>query len=351
MDKSKPILVTGATGYIAGWIIERLLKQGYTVHATVRDPSKKNKIQHLYDLAEQSAGHIQFFKADLLETGSFDEAMKDCEIVIHTASPFVVTNYKDAVKDIIEPAVKGTENVLNSVNRTESVKRVVLTSSIASTYGDAVEIQNTANNEFDENHWNTTSSETHQPYPYSKVMAERKAWEMVEQQDRWDLVCINPALVMGPSLTDASQSGSIEVLQQFGNGTTLFGVPPMWNGIVDVRDVADAHVAAALNPEAHGRYIICGGTLSLLDMGKALTQKFGYKFPFPHFTVPKTAFAFVAPVLSHSREFVKLNMGYPIYFNAQRSVKELGIEYRDVRESVCEHFQQLLDDGIVKKYI
>lgn len=351
MDKSKPILVTGATGYIAGWIIERLLKQGYTVHATVRDPSKKNKIQHLYDLAEQSSGHIQFFKADLLETGSFDEAMKDCEIVIHTASPFVVTNYKDAVKDIIEPAVKGTENVLNSVNRTESVKRVVLTSSIASTYGDAVEIQNTAHNEFDENHWNTTSSETHQPYPYSKVMAERKAWEMVEQQDRWDLVCINPALVMGPSLTDASQSGSIEVLQQFGNGTTLFGVPPMWNGIVDVRDVADAHVAAALNPEAHGRYIICGGTLSLLDMGKALTQKFGYKFPFPHFTVPKTAFAFVAPVLGHSREFVKLNMGYPIYFNAQRSVKELGIEYRDVRESVCEHFQQLLDDGIVKKYI
>lgn len=351
MDKSKPILVTGATGYIAGWIIERLLKQGYTVHATVRDPSKKNKIQHLYDLAEQSSGHIQFFKADLLETGSFDEAMKDCEIVIHTASPFVVTNYKDAVKDIIEPAVKGTENVLNSVNRTESVKRVVLTSSIASTYGDAVEIQNTANNEFDENHWNTTSSETHQPYPYSKVMAERKAWEMVEQQDRWDLVCINPALVMGPSLTDASQSGSIEVLQQFGNGTTLFGVPPMWNGIVDVRDVADAHVIAALNPEAHGRYIICGGTLSLLDMGKALTQKFGYKFPFPHFTVPKTAFAFVAPVLGHSREFVKLNMGYPIYFNAQRSVIELGIEYRDVRESVCEHFQQLLDDGIVKKYI
>lgn len=351
MDKSKPILVTGATGYIAGWIIERLLKQGYTVHATVRDPSKKNKIQHLYDLAEQSSGHIQFFKADLLETGSFDEAMKDCEIVIHIASPFVVTNYKDAVKDIIEPAVKGTENVLNSVNRTESVKRVVLTSSIASTYGDAVEIQNTANNEFDENHWNTTSSETHQPYPYSKVMAERKAWEMVEQQDRWDLVCINPALVMGPSLTDASQSGSIEVLQQFGNGTTLFGVPPMWNGIVDVRDVADAHVTAALNPEAHGRYIICGGTLSLLDMGKALTQNFGYKFPFPHFTVPKTAFAFVAPVLGHSREFVKLNMGYPIYFNAQRSVKELGIEYRDVRESVCEHFQQLLDDGIVKKYI
>ena len=65
MDKSKPILVTGATGYIASWIIERLLNQGYSVHATVRDPSKKNKIQHLYDLADKSSGQIQFFKADL----------------------------------------------------------------------------------------------------------------------------------------------------------------------------------------------------------------------------------------------------------------------------------------------
>jgi dihydroflavonol-4-reductase len=78
-------------------------------------------------------------------------------------------------------------------------------------------------------------------------------------------------------------------------------------------------------------------------------QKFGYKYPFPHFTVPKAAFSLVAPIFGHSRQFVKLNMGYPIYFNAQRSVNELGIEYRDIRESVCEHFQQLLDDGIVKK--
>lgn len=206
--------------------------------------------------------------------------MKGCEIVIHTASPFVVTNYKDAVKDIIEPAVIGTENVLNSVNRTESVKRVVLTSSIASTYGDAIEILDTKNNKFDESHWNNTSSETHQPYPFSKVAAERKAWEMAEQQNRWDLVCINPALVMGPSLTANTQSGSVEVLQQFANGMTLLGVPPMWNGIVDVRDVADAHIQAASNTNAKGRYIISGGTLSLLEMGKSYVRILAIVFLF-----------------------------------------------------------------------
>ena len=351
MNKNTPILVTGATGYVAGWIIERLLNQGHTVHATVRDPSNTEKLKHLTEIAKNSEGHIHFFKADLLSAGAFDEAMQGCEIVIHTASPFVITNYKDAVKDIIEPAVNGTANVLESVNRTASVKRVVVTSSIAATYGDAIEIKATPNNEFDESCWNNTSHATHQPYSYSKVAAERKAWEIADQQNRWSLVCINPALVMGPSLTASSQSGSIELLQQFANGVTLFGVPPMWNGIVDVRDVADAHVAAALLSNASGRYIISGGSLSLLDMGKALTQRFGYRFPFPHFTVPKTAFAFIAPFLGYSREFVKLNMGYPIYFNATRSQQELNIQYRDIRESVCDHFQQLLDDGIIKKWL
>jgi nucleoside-diphosphate-sugar epimerase len=349
--KTTPILVTGATGYIASWVIKQLLEKGHTVHATVRDLNKKKSFAHLEKIAAQSSGSLQLFQANLLEPGSFDQAMQGCEVVLHMASPFVVTNYKDAVKDIIEPAVLGTENVLNSVNNTESVKRVVVTSSIASTYGDAIDIRQTANNEFDESHWNTSSSETHQPYPYSKVMAERKAWDMQKAQTRWDLVCINPALVLGPSLTPSTQSGSVEVLQQFANGMTLAGVPPMWNGIVDVRDVADAHLQAAFNPKAENRYIISGGTLSLLEMGKILRQHFGNKFPFPRNQLPKAAFKLLGPFIGFSKSFVELNMGYPIYFNADKSKKDLGIHYRNIETSLVEHFQQLLDDGVVKKYI
>ena len=346
-----PILVTGATGYIASWVIKNLLEQGHTVHATVRNLNKKNSFAHLEKIASESAGSLQLFQANLLEPHSFDQAMQGCEIVLHMASPFVVTNYKDAIKDIIEPAILGTENVLNSVNKTESVKRVVVTSSIASTYGDAIDIKQTAHNEFDESHWNTTSSETHQPYPYSKVMAERKAWDMQKAQTRWDLVCINPALVLGPSLTPNTQSGSVEVLQQFANGMTLAGVPPMWNGIVDVRDVADAHLQAAFNPKAEGRYIISGGTLSLLEMGKILRQNFGNKFPFPRNQLPKATFKLFGPFVGFSKSFVELNMGYPIYFNATKSQQELSIHYRNIENSLVEHFQQLLDDGVVKKYI
>ncbi|UUS59274.1 MULTISPECIES: aldehyde reductase [unclassified Acinetobacter] len=349
--KTTPILVTGATGYIASWVIKNLLEQGHTVHATVRDLNKKKSFAHLENIANQSTGTFKLFEANLLTPHAFDEAMQGCEIVIHMASPFVVTNYKDAVKDIIEPAVIGTENVLNSVNQTESVKRVVVTSSIASTYGDAIDIKQTANNQFDESHWNTTSSETHQPYPYSKVMAERKAWDMQKAQNRWELVCVNPALVLGPSLTAMTKSGSVEVLEQFANGMTLAGVPPMWNGIVDVRDVADAHLQAAFNPNAKGRYIISGGTLSLLEMGKILRQHFGPKFPFPRNQLPKAAFKLFGPLAGFSKSFVELNMGFPIYFNADKSKSELGISYRNIETSLVEHFQQLLDDGVVKQYI
>ncbi len=347
--RTSPILVTGATGYIASWVIRRLLEQGHNVHATVRDLNKKASYQHLEKIAADSSGSIQFFKANLLDEGSFDAAMQGCEVVIHMASPFLVTNFKDPIKDLVDPAVKGTINVLNTVNRTESVKRVVVTSSVAATYGDAVDILKTENNSFDESHWNTSSNAEHQPYYYSKVAAERKAWQMQKAQSRWSLVCINPALVIGPSLTPSTQSGSVEVLQQFGNGMTRFGVPPMWNGLVDVRDVADAHLQAAFQTNASGRYIINAKSLTLLEMGQVLRRHFGNKYPFPKMHAPKFLFKTFGPLIGHSRKYVELNVGYPIYFNAQKSVDELGIQYRDVESSLVEHFQQLIDDGIVKK--
>lgn len=344
-----PILVTGASGYIASWVIKQLLEQGHTVHATVRDLNKRASFEHLEKIAEKSTGTLKLFKADLLDEGSFDTAMQGCSIVIHMASPFLVTNFKDSITDLIDPAIKGTVNVLNSVNRTETVKRVVVTSSIASTHGDAIDILKTQNNSFDESHWNTTSNAEHQPYYYSKVAAERKAWDMQKKQSRWSLVCVNPALVIGPSLTPLTKSGSVEVLQQFGSGVTRFGVPKLWSALVDVRDVADAHLKAAFQADAEGRYIISAKSLTLLEMGQVLSQHFGSKYPFPKMETPKFLVKAVGPFLGHSRKFVELNVGYPLYFNAQKSIDGLGIQYRNVETSLVEHFQQLIDDGIVKK--
>jgi len=344
-----PILVTGASGYVAGWLVKQLLETGYTVHATVRDPAKKSSVAHLEQIAASSSGTLRLFKADLLDEGAFDEAMVGCELVIHTASPFVITGFTDAYETLVRPALEGTRNVLGSVERTETVKRVVLTSSVAATYGDNCDIHHTATGIFDETDWNTTSSVNHQPYLYSKTVAEKEAWDWQRKQSRWDLVCINPGMVMGPALTTNSISASITTLQEFGNGTLAMGAPRMWNGLVDVRDVAEAHVKAGFTPEANGRYILCGETLSLLEMGAALRAHFGNKYPFPRLPVPKIAFWLVAPFYGYTRAFVWRNMGWRIAFNNERSRKGLGIVYRDVRAAICEHFQQLIDDGLVKK--
>ena len=80
---------------------------------------------------------MTLFGADLLREGAFDTAMNGCELVFHTASPFLFSGVKDAQKELVDPAVTGTRNVLAAANRTASVRRVVLTSSVASVYGDA----------------------------------------------------------------------------------------------------------------------------------------------------------------------------------------------------------------------
>src|SRR6056297_1676604 len=186
-DKTKPVLVTGATGYVAGWVVKRLLEEGITVHAAVREPQNKEKTAHLVNLAKKSKGEVKFFKTDLLNQGSYAEAMKGCEVVFHTASPF--TNIvKDAQKQLIEPAVRGTENVLEQANKTDSVKRVVLTSSCAAIYCDAADCARAPGGVLTEEVWNETASIDYQAYSYSKKLAEKRAWEIANEQDRWDMV-------------------------------------------------------------------------------------------------------------------------------------------------------------------
>ena len=217
INKSAPILVTGASGYLAGWIIKDLLQLGHTVHATVRNPNKESSTQHLKKIESQNTGTLKFFKADLLTEGAFDDAMKECELVIHTASPFIL-NAKDPVKELLNPALKGTENVLNSANRAETVKRVVLTSSVVSIFGDNVDFETSGKSALDESDWNATSSTQQMPYSYSKVMAEKKAWEIYGNQNRWDLITINPGGIWGPSLTKSSKSATIDLLIQLADG-------------------------------------------------------------------------------------------------------------------------------------
>lgn len=348
IDRSTPVLVTGGNGYIASWLVENLLDDGVDVHATVRNPSDDTKVGHLKRLAESSPGRLTLFAADLLDDGAFDEAMAGCELVFHTASPFVISGIKDPQKDLVDPAVQGTRNALDSANRVSSVKRVVLTSSVVSVYGDAVDLQDADHDVLTEDDWNTTSSLTHQPYSFSKVEAERVAWEMAGAQDRWDLVVINPGFVLGPSLTTASNSASFATMKQLVDGTTRMGAPPLELGVVDVRDVAQAHIGAGYTPDASGRYICVSRSMTMLEMGRALAGTFGRRYPFPSRELPKRLVWLVAPTAGLTRKYVAGNMGHPLKFDNTRARKELGMEFRPTEDTVVEHFQQLIDDGVVR---
>ena len=135
------ILVTGGTGYIGAWVVKGLLEHGHTVRVTVRNIQQKEKYQFLLDLAKKAEGSLEFWEADLLKTGSFDEAAKGCDSIAHVASPFKL-NVKDAQKDLVDPAVIGTTNVLQAANKSGSVKKVVLTSSVAAIHGDNIDMKN-----------------------------------------------------------------------------------------------------------------------------------------------------------------------------------------------------------------
>lgn len=346
INKSLPVLVTGATGYIGGWVVKNLLDEGRTIHAPIRNLTNTQKRVHLDKLAKDSSGEIKYFESDLMIENSYKEAMKKCELVIHIASPFIMDS-KDPQKEVIDPALKGTQNILKTANKIESVKRVVLTSSVAAIYGNGIDGQSVEGGMFNESMWNTTSTSTDGEYSYSKTVAEKEAWKICEEQKRWDLVVINPGFVLGPSLNPNAMFESKKFMLQMGNGDLKSGAPDITMGMVDVRDVSKAHVIAGFSESAKGRYILSAKTHTLLETGVFIKEKFGDKYPVPTRNAPKFLIWILAPFLGIKRNFVSKNIGYKIDFDNSKSIKELGINYSPVKKAVVYFFQQFVDHGLV----
>lgn len=287
----------------------------------------------------------------MLTEDAYTEAMQGCELVYHTASPFVIA-VKNPQKDLIEPAEQGTANVLNSANKTASVKRVVVTSSCAAIYTDAIDCQNAPNGILTEEVWNTTASLEYQPYSYSKTLAEKKAWQMAEKQNQWDLVSINPPLILGPPLNPgATTSESMNILKQLGDGTLKMGAPKMGMGLVDVRDVAEAHYKAGFTPEAKGRYITAAYNTNLLEMGKALLPKYGTTYPLPKKALPKWLLMLIGPMTNKlfTRKMIRNNVNVEWKADNSKIKKELGMTFKPMQETMEDSFQTLVDEGVFKK--
>ena len=341
------VLVTGVAGYLASWVVKLLLEQGHSVHGTVRSLKDGRKLAHLQRLSEAHPGQLVLFEADLLGAQGFDAAMQGCSAVLHTASPYKLGPSADPEHELIAPAVNGTRHVLEAVNRTPSVERVVITSSIVAMYGDSDELQSRPGQMLNERDVNRTSTAQSNPYALSKTRAEALAREMQAQQKRWSLVSVHPGAIFGPSLSQRDDATSVQLLRQFLDGSFHQGVPRLWLGTVDVRDVAQAHVSAALQPSASGRYLVVGESLRLLEIAQRLRQSHPARSAkLPTKEVPQWLMWLIAPMAGMTRGYVRHNVGHPLQFDTARSQAELAVAYRPAIATLDEHVQQLAADGL-----
>ena len=341
VDTTTPVMVTGATGYVAGELIRQLLEAGVTVHAAVRNPDNADKVAHLKAMPGADE-HLKLFKADLLDQGSYAEAMAGCSVVFHTASPFT-SNIKDPQRDMVDPALKGTENVLASAAETSSVTRVVLTSSCVAIYGDTVDIAGYPGGVMTEDQWNETSTLPHQTYSYSKTVAERRAWEMAGAHDQYKLVVINPGFVVGAGTMANPTSESFSLIKQLIDGTMRMGAPDFDIGCVDVSDVALAHMRAAYIPEAEGRHITVSERKTFLAMG-ADVKAARPDLPTPKRAMPKWLVKLVGPLTNRimTRRVVEGNIGHPWKFDNTKAQTMLGMDFKPVAPAFVAMADQIL---------
>ena len=319
-------MITGASGYIGSWAVKEFLETGYTVRACVRDKNNPAKVQHLLDLANETPGTLELWEANLLKEGSFDAVAIGCDAIIHMASPFTL-RFKDARKDLIDPALLGTKNVLNAASRSGTVRKVILTSSIVAIFGDNLDMKEKGLSEFTEAQFNTSSTLTHQPYAYSKVLAEKEAWKMAEAQNKWKLVVMNPGFVMGPLLSRSSDSESLQFMKDMLGGKYRTGGADLYFGFVDVRDVARAHRLALENDQAEGRFILCPETKGFMDVAEVIRKKYGKQFKLPGMKTPTFLLYFMGWMFGLSLKYVYRNIGRPIKLNNSKSTQNLGITY------------------------
>ncbi|MCA9525251.1 MAG: NAD-dependent epimerase/dehydratase family protein [Myxococcales bacterium] len=333
-----PIAVTGATGFIGSHVIRVLLERGYAVRACVRDPDDAGKVAHLRALAEGLPGSLTFHRGDLLEAGSYDEAFAGATGVIHTAAAVTFTA-SDPEAEIVRPSLEGTANVLGAAERSGTVQRFVHTSSVSGVVSKAE--RGRTYTEADYSDEATIKSDA---YAYAKREAERLVMAHAAGFSR---VSLNPGLVVGPVYTKAHAKGSVSVVRDFVVGT-FPGAPPFAFSVVDVRDVATAHVDALEKADLSGRFILSAATLWMREMAAAVAKALpGVKVrtnQLPSFLIYLAALFDKRMSLAMVGNLLKR----PQTVDNARSRAELGVTYLPIEESIATCARSMIDQGFAK---
>ena len=332
------VLVTGATGYIGLHCIHQLLNQGYAVNGSVRSPERKNEIFEALKNHNTSTENLNIYTFDLNDDEGWDQGMEGCNYLLHVASPIALENHDEDF--FVKPAVAGVKRAMKFAKK-HNVKKVVLTSSVAAIY-ETME----SKSYYDETDWSDPENPAISHYSKSKTLAERAAWEFIENENHpFELAVINPALVIGPSLSgDLGESN--KAIMMVATGKMPVAVPLQF-GYVDVRDVAAAHILAMQNPASNGeRFALAEKDLWYKDVAQVLRSNGFDKAP--TFAVP----VWLAKILAIFSKELKLTIPY---LGRLRSVKNtskakdiLGWNPRPAEESIIEIAQQIQDMGLIK---
>ncbi|MEV0249277.1 NAD-dependent epimerase/dehydratase family protein [Nocardia sp. NPDC050712] len=340
---STRVLVTGATGFVAGHVIDELLEHGYAVRATVRDLDAADKRAHLVRAAERTGGELEFVAADLGRDAGWAAAVAGCAAVLHVASPFPATPPADE-QDLIGPAVEGTLRVLRAAAATGSVRRVVLTSSIAAiTHGH--DVHDVVRTEAD---WSVPEKSA--AYQKSKTLAERAAWDFVAALpagERLELVAVNPGMILGPVQSATATSTSHEPVRML-LSRAVPGSPRVGWATVDVRDLAVLHRLAMETPAAAGnRYVAAGAHLWMRDLGRTLATEFGPRgYRVPTRVLPDLLVRAIA-LFDKTVRLTVPTLGIEELLSSEKAHRELGWTMRPARGSLLDTAESLIQHGIV----
>jgi dihydroflavonol-4-reductase len=336
----KTVLVTGGSGYLAGWCIIGLLERGYRVRTTVRNAAREPEVHATVASQVSPAHHLTIHQADLMSDEHWDNVIEGCDHVLHVASPFPPKQPKDP-DELILPAREGTLRVLRKA-LDHGVKRVVVTSSVA-----AVRLAKGAEKRvLTEEDWTDPDEEGLTPYVRSKTIAERAAWDLVRDRGAEDqLAVVNPGAIIGPVLND-DLSYSLQAIERLLKG--MPGMPRLGFSFVDVRDVADLEIRAMTDPEAGGqRFIAVTKFLWMSETGEILRDRLGdAASKVPTRTIPDFVVRGMAIFDGGIRSIVG-TLGKRSELSSEKARSVLGWSPRPIEDTIAETGESLIRHGVV----
>jgi nucleoside-diphosphate-sugar epimerase len=338
------ILVTGGSGFIGSHCILQLLATGHHVRTTVRNLKREGEVRAMLKQGGAKPGdRLSFFATDLENDAGWPQAVAGCEYVLHVASP-LPPNMPKHEDELIVPAREGTLRVLRAA-RDAGVKRVVLTSSFAAIgYGHPPR-----KTPFNETDWTDLNGDGVYAYVKSKTLAEGAAWDFIANQGGGlELSVVNPVGVFGPVL-GPDYSASILLVQRLMDGA-IPGVPRLYFGVVDVRDVADLHIRAMTHPAAKGeRFLaVAGDFMSMLDIAKVLKSRMGASAKrVPTRELPNWLVR-IAALRDPAIKLILPELGKPKNATNEKAKRLLAWESRSNEDSIVATAESLVRLGLLK---